>query len=81
MHYEVEQAGLGREPGPVVGTHTEPERWHVVNVFNADSVPMPLTFEALQQARAYVARTSGTLRVVEVSDEGERVPVDANALL
>ena len=73
MHYEIEQAS------PDVGTHAEPERWHVVNVFNADSVPMPLTFEALQQALDYVRRTPGTLRVVEVSDEGERVPVEARA--
>ena len=48
----------------------------MVNVFNADAVPRPLTFEALQQALAYVARTPGTLRIVEVDDDGERVPVD-----
>ena len=76
MRYEVEQAGLGREPGPDVGTHAEPERWHVVRVFNADAVPMPLTFDTLDQARTYVARTPGTLRVVQVIDTGERVPVD-----
>ena len=56
MHYEVEQAGLGREPGPAVGTHTEPERWHVVRVFNADAVPMPLRFDTLEQALAYPPR-------------------------
>ena len=76
MRYEIEQAGAGEEHRPAVGTHTEPERWHVVRVFNADAVPMPLTFEALQQALAYVARTPGTLRIVEVDDDGERVPVD-----
>ena len=81
MHYEIEQAGLGREPGPDVGTHARPRRWHKVNVLTADGVPMPLTFEALQQALDYVRRTPGTLRVVEVSDEGERVPVDASTLL
>ena len=42
MHYEVEQAGAGHEHSPDVGTHAEPERWHVVKVFNADAVPMPL---------------------------------------
>ena len=42
MHYEVEQAGAGSEHRPDVGTHAEPERWHVVRVFNADAVPMPL---------------------------------------
>ena len=73
MHYEIEQAGLGHEYGPEVGTHAEPEHWHVVNVLNADAVPMPLRFDTLEQARTYVARTPGVLRVVEVTDEGERV--------
>ena len=76
MHYEIEQAGPGDEHPPDVGTRAEPERWHVVNVFNADAVPMPLRFDTLEQALAYVARTSGTLRIVEVTDEGERVPVN-----
>ena len=80
MHYEVEQAGAGREPGPDVGTHAEPERWRKVNVLAADAVPVPLTFEALTPALDYVRRTPGPLRVVEVSDEGERLPVDGSAL-
>ena len=50
----------------------------MVNVFNADAVPMPLTFDTIDQALAYVARTDGTLRVVEVDDEGERVPADTS---
>ena len=75
MHYEIEQAGAGEEHRPAVGTHTEPERWHVVRVLNADAVPMPLRFDTLEQARTYVARTPGTLWIVEVTDEGERVPV------
>ena len=78
MRYEVEQAGLGREPGPDVGTHAEPAGWHVVRVFNADAVPMPLRFDTLEQARTYVTRTPGTLRIVEVTDDGERVPVDTS---
>ena len=69
MHYEVERAS------PDVETNAEPERWHVVRVFNADAVPMPLTFDTIDRALAYVARTPGTLRIVEVDDEGERVPV------
>ena len=81
MHYEIEQAGLGREHGPDVGAHARPKRWHKVNVLTADAVPMPLTFEALTPALGYVHRTPGTLRVVEVSDEGERLPVDAGTLL
>jgi hypothetical protein len=80
MHYEIEQAGLGRAPGPDVGTHAEPECWHVVRVFNADAVPMPLTFDTLQQALAYTLRSPGPLRAVEVTDEGERVPADTGTL-
>ena len=76
-HYEIEQAVLGRKPGPDVGTHAEPESWHVVNVFNVDAVPMPLRFDTLDQALAYTYRTPGTLRIVEVTDFGERVPVEA----
>ena len=79
MHYEIEQAGAGDEHRPAVGTRAEPERWHVVRVFNADAVPMPLTFDTLDQARTYLARTPGTLRIVKVSDEGERLPVEVEA--
>jgi hypothetical protein len=77
MHYEVEQAGAGGEHRPDVGTHAEPERWHVVKVFNADTMPMPLRFDSLDEALAYTFRTPGTLRIVEVTDAGERVPVEA----
>ena len=50
----------------------------MVNVFDADAVPMPLRFDTLEQAWIYVARTPGTLRIVEVTDDSERVPVDAS---
>jgi hypothetical protein len=80
MRYEIEQAGAGDERRLDVGTHAEPERWHAVNVFNADAVPMPLRFDTIDQARTYVARIPGTLRIVEVDDEGERVPVETDAL-
>ena len=49
----------------------------MVDVFDSDVVPTPLTFDTIDQALAYVARTPGTLRVVEVTDAGERVPVEA----
>ena len=68
MRYEVEQVG------------TDDGRWHVVDVFDADAVPLPLRFDTLEQTLAYVARTPGTLRIVEVGDEGKRVPVDTGAL-
>ena len=71
MHYEIEQAGLGREPGPDVGSHAEPERWHVVAIIDTEVVPTPLTFDTIDQALAYVARTAGTLRgTVKLSSKG-----------
>ena len=80
MRYEIEQAGLGREHGPDVGTRAEPKRWHVVRVLNADAAPMPLRFDTLERALAYTSHAPETLRIVEVGDEGERVPVDTGAL-
>ena len=71
MHYEIEQAS------PDIGTGAEPERWHVVAIIDTGLVPTPLTFDTIDQMLAYVARTPGMLRVVEVTDEGERVPVEA----
>jgi hypothetical protein len=79
MYYEIEQAGAGDEHRPDVGTHAEPERWHVVRVFDADAVPTPLTFDTLEQARAYTLRAPGPLRVVEVTDDGGRMLVEASA--
>ena len=79
MHYEIEQAGLGHEQGPDVSIHAEPEHWHTVAVFNADAVPMPLRFDTLDQALAYTYRTPGTLRIVQVADDGERTLVDTSA--
>ena len=81
MHYEIEQAGPGHEHRPDVGTHAEPARWHAVNVFDAEVVPTPLTFDTIDQALAYTLRSHGPLRIVEVSDEGERVPMDTYDLL
>ena len=51
----------------------------MVNVFDADAVPMPLRFDTLEQARTHVTRMSGVLRIVEVTDGGQRVPVEAGA--
>ena len=51
----------------------------MVNVFNADAVPMPLRFDTLEQALNYTCRTPGTLRIVQVADDGERALVDTSA--
>ena len=71
MHYEIEQAS------PDVGTNAEPERWHVVAIIDTEVVPTPLTFDTIEQALAYTLRAAGPLRVVEVTDAGERMPVEA----
>jgi hypothetical protein len=72
--YEIEQAS------PDVGTNAEPERWHVVAIIDTEVVPTPLTFDTIDQALAYTLRSPGPLRIVEVSDDGERVPVDTSTL-
>ena len=71
MHYEIEQAS------PDVGTNAEPERWQVVAIIDTEVVPTPLTFDTIDQALAYTLRAAGPLRVVEVTDAGERMPVEA----
>jgi hypothetical protein len=72
--YEIEQADAGDEHRPGVGTHAVPKRWRVVRALNADAVPMPLRFDTLEQALAYTLRAAGPLRIVEVTDAGERAP-------
>ena len=45
--------------------------------FNKDAVPMPLTFDALSAAQAYVGRNQpGAVRIVRVTDESEREVVE-----
>jgi hypothetical protein len=66
----------GARASPDVGTNAEPERWHVVAIIDTEVVPTPLTFDTIDQALAYTLRSPGPLRIVEVSDDGERVPVD-----
>jgi hypothetical protein len=50
-----------------------------VRVFDKDTVPMVLTFDALSAAQAYVGRNqSGAVRIVRVTEDGEREVVKAN---
>jgi hypothetical protein len=72
-HYEIERAD------PDIGLYVEPEQWHVVNVSDANPVPTPLRFDALEHALAYTFWNSTMLRIVQVADDGERVPVDTSA--
>ena len=49
-----------------------------MRVFNEDLVPMPLTFDTLGTAQAYVGRTQpDVVRIVRVTEEGEHQVVEA----
>jgi transposase, IS30 family len=46
--------------------------WRPVRVFRADALTTPLTFASLDEARVYVAKRDKVMRVVLVTDEGDR---------
>ncbi len=63
LHYEIE---VPEHDPDFVGA------WRPVRVFRHDLIPMPLTFESLNEALDFVARAAGEARVVRVTDEGDR---------
>ena len=65
-HYEVE---VPEHEPDFVGA------WRPVRVFRGDAIPTPLTFDSLDEARAYVPRAAGEARVVLVADDGTRKAV------
>ena len=78
MHYEVELRELLYEADGTGGLRVTGSMWKPVRVFNKDAVPVPLTFEALGAAQAYVGRTQpGVVRIVRVAEEGEREVAEA----
>jgi hypothetical protein len=68
--YDRQQPGLSiNGPGSM---------WKPVRVFDKDTILMVLTFNALSAAQAYVGRNqSGAVRIVRVTEEGEREVVEA----
>jgi hypothetical protein len=55
--------------------------WKSVRVFNKDTVPMVLTFEAQSAAQAYVGRNQrDAVRIVRVTEDGEREVVETGCL-
>jgi hypothetical protein len=73
VHYEVELRELTYEPHGAGGLRVAGSMWKPVRVFNKDAVPVPLTFEALSAAQAYVGRNQpGAVRIVRVTEDGER---------
>ena len=78
MHYEVELRELLYEADGMGGLRVTDSMWKPVRVFDKDMVPMPLTFEALGAAQAYVGRNQpGAVRIVRVMEDGEREVVEA----
>ncbi len=80
MHYEVELRELLYENDSAGGLRVTGSYWRPVRVFNKDDIPIPLTFDALSAAQAYVGRNQpGAVRIVRVTDNGEREVVEAGA--
>jgi hypothetical protein len=73
MHYEVELRELTYTADSVGDLRITGSSWRPVKVFNKDTIPIPLTFDALCAAQAYVGRNQpGAVRIVRVMDDGER---------
>jgi hypothetical protein len=80
MHYEVELRELLYEADGTGGLRVTGSMWKPVRVFNKDTVPMVLTFEALSAAQAYVGRNQpGAVRIVRVTEDGEREAAEAGS--
>ena len=78
MHYEVELRELLYEADGTGGLQVTGSYWKPVRVFNKDAVPVPLTFEALGAAQAYVGRNQpGVVHIVRVTEQGEREVAEA----
>jgi hypothetical protein len=78
VHYEVELRELLYDGDGAGGLRVTGSMWKPVRVFNKDAIPVPLTFDALCAAQAYVGRNQpGAVRIVRVTDGGEREVVDA----
>jgi hypothetical protein len=68
-HYEVELRELAYEDDDEGGLRVMGMGWYPIQVFKKDTVPMPLTFDVLSAAQAYVGRNQpGTIRIVRVMD-------------
>ena len=81
MHYEVELRELISADDGMSGLRVTGSMWKPVRVFNKDMVPLPLTFDALGAAQAYVGRNQpGAVRIVRVTEEGEREVVETGCL-
>ena len=81
MHYEVELRELTYADDGMSGLRVTGSMWKPVRVFNKDMVPLPLTFDALSAAQAYVGRNQpGAVRIVRVMEDGEREVTETGCL-
>jgi hypothetical protein len=77
MHYEVELRELLYESDGTGGLRVTGSMWKSVRVFNKDAIPVPLTFDTLSAAQAFVGRNQpGAVRIVRVMEDGEREVVE-----
>jgi hypothetical protein len=73
MHYEVETRKLTYQDDDGTVLRVTGSSWLPVKVFGKDGASVPLTFDALCAAQAYVGRNQpGAVRIVRVTEEGER---------
>jgi hypothetical protein len=80
-HYEVELREMTYEDDGAGGLQVTGSMWKPVRVFDKDMVPMPLTFEALSAAQAYVGRNQpGAVRIVRVTEDGKQQVVETGCL-
>jgi hypothetical protein len=80
-HYEVELRELTYEKDGAGELRVTGLGWKPVKVFDRDAVPIPLTFDALSAAQAYVGRNQpGAVCIVRVTEEGEREVVEIGCL-
>jgi hypothetical protein len=78
IHYELELRELLYESDGTGGLRVMGSMWKPVKMFNKDAIPVPLTFDALCAAQAYVGRNQpGAVRVVRVMEDGEREAVES----
>jgi hypothetical protein len=78
MHYEVELRELTYEADGTGDLRVTDKRWQSVLVFRRDRITAPLTFGSLNEARSFTERDRpGFVRIVRVTEDGEREVVEA----
>jgi hypothetical protein len=77
MHYEIEIREHDHGSGPDGKLLAGGQRWAAFKTFGTDGIARPLTFESPEELLDYAYRNPCLARIVEVADDGGRVPADA----